>query len=154
MKHSKTRRKKKHNNSEPKVTRDKLQIWKLIHLPAHRHTHLACLYLYAWTQALCSVESIFKPARNQESLHLQERRWQSPPLSLSSNHSGYRNLDTAALLIASNKTESQAGIISEIPSLNRPLLTPADRLYFGLESDPADDMRSLCVGMGIWGAFW
>lgn len=34
-------------NKEPEVTLSKLQIGNLIHLPAHRHTHLACLYLYA-----------------------------------------------------------------------------------------------------------
>jgi len=55
MKQNKTRQQKP--DSEPKVTLGKLQIWKLIHLPAHRHPHLECLYLYPWTQALCSVEA-------------------------------------------------------------------------------------------------
>lgn len=157
MKHNKTR-KKKSPNSEPKVTWHKLHMWKLIHLPAHRHTHLACLYLYAWTRALCSVEA-FWVFLNQWKIknHCAYRREDGKiPLSLSSNHPGYRTLETAALLATSSKTESQNRykIFSEILSLNRPLLTPAERLYFGLESDPVDNMRSLCVGMEIWEAFW
>lgn len=77
------------------------------------------------------------------------------PLSLSCDHSSYRSLETAALLATSSKSESQDRykIFSEIPFLDRLLLTPADRPHFGLESDPVDDMRSLCVGMEIWGAF-
>lgn len=96
-------------NKEPGVTLSKLQIGNLIHLPAHRHTHLACLYLYAGTQALCSVEAFWVFLNQQEiKNHCASRRYDGKiPPGLSCDRSGYRSLETAALLTTSSKTESQ-----------------------------------------------
>lgn len=56
----------KTTSSEPKVTPRQVQIWKLIHLPAHRHTHLVCLYLSMWTQPPCLVEPLWVFLNQQE----------------------------------------------------------------------------------------
>lgn len=118
-KRSKTKsgRKKPQNqptNSEPKATLRKLQIWQLIHLPADRHAHLACLYLYAWAWALCSVEAFSVFLNQREIKNRCTYRKENGKIPLSCGHLGYRSLETAALPASSSKTETgQIRIIEE-----------------------------------------
>lgn len=102
---------------------------------------------------LCrGILSIFKSARNQESSRFQERWWKNPPWSKLWPFRLQEPWDCSSPYnIQQDGEPEQIKKVFDILSLDRPLLTPADRLDFGLESDPVDDMRSLCVNFrGLW----